>query len=114
MVTASCTLQWTAMAAAIGPSSLTMWVLGGLSMFLPLAICVVFLSSRYPNEGGLYAWTTRAFGPFAGFMTGWTYWTGTLAFLPSVLYFTAGSVLLSSVHADASNATPAYFIGFRL
>jgi glutamate:GABA antiporter len=114
MVTASCTLQWTAMAAAIGPSSLVVWVLGGLAMFLPLSICVVFLASRYPDEGGLYAWCARAFGPFAGFMAGWTYWTGTLAFLPSVLYFTAGGALLSSIHRDVSSATPAYFIGFSL
>jgi amino acid transporter len=114
MVTASCTLQWTATAAAIGPSSLVIWVLGGLAMFLPLSVCVVFLSSRYPDEGGLYAWSAHAFGPFAGFMAGWTYWTGTLAFLPSVLYFTAGSALLSSIHSDVSSATPAYFVGFSL
>jgi len=114
MVTASCTLQWTATAAAIGPSSLVIWVLGGLAMFLPLSVCVVFLSSRYPDEGGLYAWSARAFGPFAGFMAGWTYWTGTLAFLPSVLYFTAGSALLSSIHSDVGSATPAYFVGFSL
>ena len=114
MVTASCTLQWTATAAAIGPSSLVIWVLGGLAMFLPLSVCVVFLSSRYPDEGGLYAWSARAFGPFAGFMAGWTYWTGTLAFLPSVLYFTAGSALLSSIHSDVGSATPTYFVGFSL
>ncbi|HEY0341334.1 MAG TPA: APC family permease [Steroidobacteraceae bacterium] len=114
MVTAGCSLQWAATAAAIGPSSLVIWVLGGLAMFLPLSICVIFLSSRYPDDGGLYAWSAHAFGPFAGFMAGWTYWTGTLAFLPSVLYFTAGSALLASMHNDVSNATPTYFIGFSL
>jgi amino acid transporter len=114
MVTAGCSLQWTAVAAGAGPSALTIWLLGGLGMFLPLAICIVFLGSRYPDEGGLYAWSRRAFGPLAAFMTGWTYWTGTLAYLPSVLYFAAGSALLYSADSDANAATPAYFVSFSL
>ncbi len=114
MVTAGSSLQWTAVAAAAGPSSLIVWVFGGLAFFLPLAVCVVCLASRHPDEGGLYAWTGRAFGPFAGFMTGWTYWTGTLAFLPSVLYFSAGSARLLSVQSDASRATPGWFVGFSV
>jgi amino acid transporter len=113
MVTAGCSLQWTALAAATGPSSLIVWVCGGIGMFLPISVSVVFLSSRYPDESGLYAWSKRAFGPFAGFMTGWTYWSGTLAFLPSVLYFTAGSALLSSARSSA-DATPGYFITFSI
>jgi amino acid transporter len=76
MVTAGCSLQWTATAAATGPSSLAVWVLGALAMFLPLSVCVIFLASRYADEGGLFSWSSRAFGPFAGFMTGWTYWVG--------------------------------------
>jgi amino acid transporter len=113
MVTAGCSLQWTALAAATGPSSLILWVGGGIGMFLPIAVSVVFLSARHPDEGGLYAWSKRAFGPFAGFMTGWTYWSGTLAFLPSILYFTAGSALLSSDRSSA-DATPSYFITFSI
>ncbi|MGP8034243.1 MAG: APC family permease [Steroidobacteraceae bacterium] len=114
MVTAGSSLQWTAVAAAAGPSSLAVWVLGGLAFFLPLAVCVVFLASRHPDDGGLYAWTGRAFGPFAGFMTGWTYWTGTLAFLPSVLYFAAGSARLAAVDSDPASVTPAWFVGFAI
>jgi amino acid transporter len=47
-------------------------------------------------------------------MTGWTYWTGTLAFLPSVLYFAAGSALLSSPGRDVGGASPGYFIAFSV
>jgi amino acid transporter len=114
MVTAGCTLQWTATAASSGPSSLIVWVFGAVGMLLPIAVTVVFLSSRYPDEGGLYAWTRRAFGPFAGFMTGWTYWSGTLAFLPSVLYFAAGAVLLSLPRNPQADVGPAYFITFSI
>jgi len=112
IVTAGCSLQWLAPAAATGPSSLSVWLLGCLVVFVPLSVCVVFLASRYPDEGGLYAWSTRAFGSFTGFMTGWTYWIGTLAFLPSVLYFTAGSALVALARNDTAHATPGYFIGF--
>jgi glutamate:GABA antiporter len=114
MVTAGSSLQWTAVAASAGPSSLLVWMLGGLGFFLPLSVCVVFLAGRYPDEGGLYAWTQRALGPFAGFMAGWTYWTGTLAYLPSVLYFAAGSALLGFGHLQADAAMPGYFVGFSL
>ncbi len=115
MVTAGCSVQWATSAAAAGPSSLLVWVFGGLAMFLPLSVCVVFLSSRYPDEGGLYVWSKRAFGPFAGFMTGWTYWTSNLPFLTSLLYFAAGSSLFWSGHRDtAVSASPTYFICFSI
>jgi len=114
MVTAGCSLQWTATAAATGPSSLAVWVLGALAMFLPLSVCVIFLSSRYADEGGLFSWSSRAFGSFAGFMTGWTYWVGTLTYLPAVMYFTAGSAVLLSAHSSTAGVTPAYFTLFAL
>ena len=53
MVTAGCSLQWTATAAATGPSSLIVWLFGVVGMFLPISISVVFLSAAYPEEGGL-------------------------------------------------------------
>ncbi len=114
MVTAGSTLQWTAVAAAIGPSSLIAWVLGGLAFFLPLSVCVVFLASRHPDEGGLSAWSERAFGPFTGFMAGWTYWSGTLAYLPAMLYFAAGSARLATPGTDAASVPPSWFIGFAV
>ena len=113
MVTAGCSLQWTATAAATGPSSLIVWIFGLVGMFLPISVSVVFLSAAYPDEGGLCSWAQRAFGPFAGFMTGWTYWSGTLAFLPSVLYFSAGSAL-HSLPGNVEDASPVYFVCFSV
>lgn len=115
MVTAGCSPQWAATAASAGPSSLVVWILGGLGMFLPLSVCVVFLSSRHPDEGGLYIWAKRAFGPMAGFMTGWTYWTANLPYLTGLLYFSAGSALyLLGTPDAAASASPQYFILFSL
>ena len=61
-------VRWIATAAAAGPSALTVWLIVFVAMFLPLAFTVVELSSRHPDEGGLYVWTRRAFGDFAGFI----------------------------------------------
>jgi amino acid transporter len=60
-----------------------------------LAASVIELSSRYPQEGGLYVWTREAFGDFSGFIAAWTYWVSNLPYFPGVLYFGAGSVLFA-------------------
>ena len=92
-ITAGVNLQWVATAAAAGPCAITLWLISCATMSLPLAFCVVELSSRYPQEGGLYVWSKRAFGDFAAFMTGWTYWMSNLPYFPGVLYFAAGNAL---------------------
>lgn len=86
-------LRWIATAAAAGPSSVVIWVGAWLCFYTPLALSVLELSSRYPNEGGLYVWTKRAFGDFSGFISAWTYWTSNLPYFPAVLYFAASNVL---------------------
>jgi len=86
-------LRWIATGAAAGPSALVIWVIAALGFFVPLVFTVLELSSRYPEEGGVYVWSKRAFGPFAGFITGWTYWGSNLPYLPGLLYFAAANVL---------------------
>ncbi len=49
-------LRWVATAAAVGPSALVIWVMTGLLLFVPLVFTVLELSSRYPEEGGMYVW----------------------------------------------------------
>ena len=114
-VVAGSNLQWVAAAASTGPSSLIIWLLGGACMFVPLSIVVVFLAARYPDEGGLYVWSKRAFGPFAGFISGWTYWTSNLPYFPALLYFMAGSVLyFYGGSAGWLSGSPLYFISVAL
>jgi glutamate:GABA antiporter len=86
-------LRWIATAAAAGPSSVVIWIGAWLVFYIPLALSVIELSSRYPNEGGLYVWSKHAFGDFAGFMSAWTYWTCNLPYFPAVLYFAASNAL---------------------
>ncbi len=86
-------LRWIATAAAAGPASILIWIAAWMAFYLPLVFSVLELSSRYPNEGGLYVWSDRAFGKFSGFMAAWTYWTSNLPYFPAVLYFAAGNAL---------------------
>jgi amino acid transporter len=104
-------LRWIATAAAAGPSALVIWVFAALGLFVPLVFTVLELSSRYPDEGGMYIWSKRAFGPFAGFITGWTYWSSNLPYFPGLLYFAAANALFvggPSIQALSSNST--YFL----
>jgi glutamate:GABA antiporter len=114
-IVAGSNLQWVATAAAAGASSLPVWIIGGLAMFAPLSIAVVFLASHHPDEGGLYVWSKRAFGPFAGFITGWTYWASNLPYFPALLYFAAGNALfIGGTNGGALSASPPYFIAVAL
>jgi amino acid transporter len=104
-------LRWMATAAAAGPSALAIWVLAAIGLFVPLVFATIELSSRYPQEGGIYIWAKRAFGPFSGFITGWLYWATNLPYFPSLLYFAAGNALFiggPSWQAWSSNST--YFL----
>jgi amino acid transporter len=114
-VVAASNLQWVAAAAATGASSLIVWLIGAACMFVPLSLVVVFLSARYPEEGGLYVWSKRAFGPFAGFLSGWTYWTSNLPYFPALLYFMAGNMLFfGGSKLGALSGSPAYFISVAI
>src|SRR5207245_11343710 len=92
-IVTSFSLRWIATAAAAGPSALVIWVIAAVGLFVPLVFTVLELSSRYPEEGGIYVWSKRAFGPFAPFITGWTYWGSNLPYFPGLLYFAAANVL---------------------
>jgi glutamate:GABA antiporter len=86
-------LRWIATAAAAGPSALIIWIIAAVGLFVPLVFATLELSSRYPEEGGIYVWSKRAFGPFPAFITAWSYWATNLPYFPSLLYFAAGNLL---------------------
>jgi amino acid transporter len=88
-IVAVLSLRWTATAAAAGPSSLSMWVLAALFFFIPQGLAVGYLSSRFPQEGGIYFWTKQTFGEGHGFLCGWCYWVNNILYYPNLLMSTA-------------------------
>jgi amino acid transporter len=89
--------RWIAAAAHSGTSSISLWIIAAVFFFIPSALVINELSSRFPCEGGLYVWTKEAFGDFHGFVAGWTYWIYTVFYFPGLLL--------------ASAAMSAYIIG---
>jgi glutamate:GABA antiporter len=81
--------RWIAAASHNGTSSISLWVLAAVGFFVPTAMVIVELTSRFPEEGGLYAWTKNAFGDFHGFVAGWTYWIYTIFYFPALLLASA-------------------------
>lgn len=81
--------RWIAAAAHNGTSSMSLWILAALFFFVPTAFVVLELSTRFPHEGGLYAWSKEAFGEFHGFIAGWTYWVYTFFYFPGLLMASA-------------------------
>src|ERR1700723_3456911 len=91
--------RWVAAAAHNGTSSISLWVIAAVLFFIPSALVINELSSRFPEEGGLYVWTKEAFGDFHGFVAGWNYWAYTVFYFPGLLL--------------ASAAMSAYIMGQR-
>jgi glutamate:GABA antiporter len=91
--------RWIAAAGHSGTSSISLWIIAAALFFVPSALVINELSSRFPEEGGLYVWAKEAFGDFHGFVAGWTYWMYTIFYFPALLL--------------ASAAMSAYVIGPR-
>jgi APA family basic amino acid/polyamine antiporter len=60
-------------AGYLGPASLLVWVIAGV-MAAVIALCFAQCARLLPKVGGSYAYAREAWGPFAGFMVGWSLW----------------------------------------
>ena len=60
-------------AGYLGPFSLVVWVVAGL-IAIVIALCFAQCAMLLPKVGGPYAYAKRAWGPFAGFIVGWSLW----------------------------------------
>jgi amino acid transporter len=84
-------LRWISRGARAEAPSVLLWVLAWLAFFVPLALAVSVLAKKYPEQGGIYAWVHRAFGPFASALCGWCLWVNNLFYFPSLLLFAAAN-----------------------
>lgn len=86
-------LRWIARGALAGAPAVGLWIAAALLFFVPLAIATAKLAHLHPEQGGIYAWTRRAFGPSHGFLCGWCLWVNNLFYFPSLLLFGAANAL---------------------
>ena len=98
------------MAAELPSPSLVLllWVAAAGISFLG-ALCAAELAAAFPDAGGLYAHLRRAFGPFTGFLYGWSVLsviqTGTLA---SIAYIFAEYLRVFGGWGDPSPGVAAW------
>jgi amino acid transporter len=92
----------------LGKIGLLVWALGIITFMAPYTAAIASLSTHYPREGGIYAWTRIAFGDFHGFICGWCYWVNTFLYVPSVfLGIVAVTALLGGDRTAWLNNNPA-------
>lgn len=71
-------------AARFGTQAITMWLILAVIFFVPYGLLSAELGSSYPDDGGITAWVTRAFGEHLGVQTGWFYWINVAFWMPAV------------------------------
>lgn len=106
-------LRWVPTAATLGPASITLWVLCFVFFFLPLSFTVSELSSRYPEEGGIYVWVKQSFGTFHAFIAGWCYWMTNIFVFPAVLLFGSSNLVngIPALSRYGSSKAPLVVLG---
>ncbi|MEM5775454.1 MAG: APC family permease, partial [Anaerolineaceae bacterium] len=76
--------------AAIGPSSISWWLITLVLFFIPYGLITAELGSTYTEQGGLYVWVKKAFGEKWAARTTWLYWINVALWMPSVYVLFAG------------------------
>ncbi|MEA4811519.1 MAG: APC family permease [Anaerolineaceae bacterium] len=76
--------------AAIGPSSISWWLITLVLFFIPYGLITAELGTAYPEQGGLYIWVKKAFGERWAARTTWLYWVNVALWMPSVYILFAG------------------------
>lgn len=76
--------------ASVGPQFIFWLLLVTIVYVAPFILIVTELATAYPNEGGIYDWTSRAFGAKAGAHVSWLYWINMMLFVPTGFLLFAG------------------------
>ena len=91
-------------AGAMGPLSLVVWVLAGM-MTVVIALSFARCASLVKGVGGPFAYAKEAYGPFAGFVVGWSLWIAEwvslavfpIAFVQYLLFFVPDLTILVQI-----------------
>lgn len=89
-VSAIVLLDTLAVTASIGVSSVSWWLLLAVLFAVPIGLVTAELGTTWPEQGGLYAWIRRAFGPRWAARAAWGYWINTAVWLPSIFILFSG------------------------
>lgn len=88
-------------------TSIIAWIITSIGSIL-IALSFANLSSKMPVTGGPIAYTREAFGDFAAFLIGWTYWIG--AWVGNAAIITAFMSYFTYFVPSANNPLAAFLI----
>lgn len=69
-------------ASVAGPAAILSWIIGA-ALFVVVSLTWIELGTLFPRSGGIVRYPALSHGAFAGWVTGWGYWIGTVC-LPAV------------------------------
>jgi L-asparagine transporter-like permease len=84
---------------AAGPAIIISYTLGGILIYFIL-YALSEMTVANPDSGSFYTFTAKVFGPGAGFVVGWVYWTGMILAMSSEA--TAAAILIREWYPNAS------------
>ena len=84
---------------AAGPAIVISYTLGGILIYFIL-YALSEMTVANPDSGSFYTFTAKVFGPGAGFVVGWVYWTGMALAMSSEA--TAASILIREWYPNTS------------
>jgi amino acid transporter len=77
--------------ALFGSSLIFFYLFAALIFLIPISLVAAELAARFPEEGGVFHWVRRAFGPRWAFLAIWLQWINTMVWYPTILSFLAGT-----------------------
>jgi glutamate:GABA antiporter len=90
--------------AMFGLSVISYYILALLFFFLPCCYITMELATTFPNQGGIYVWVKKAYGPSWGFLVIYLQWLCNLIWYPTTLIFIA-RLLLPVLHYPNTQMT---------
>jgi APA family basic amino acid/polyamine antiporter len=98
----------------LGPSSLLVWIFAGI-IAVVIALCFAQCAALLPRVGGPYAYARETWGPFAGFVVGWSLWLAewlSLAVFP--VAFTQYLMFFFPIGLDYQVVVKGLFVAFLI
>jgi amino acid transporter len=96
--------------ASHGAEAFTWLIVLAAVFFIPSALLTAELGTAFPEEGGPYVWTSRAFGRLAGAVNNFLYWITNPVWLGGALAVTAATAFSAFFNGGKDLSTPAFYV----
>ncbi|WP_225100674.1 APC family permease [Streptomyces sp. CoH27] len=95
--------------ASKGAEAFTWLIVLAAVFFVPSALLTAELGAAFPDEGGPYIWTSRAFGRLAGAVNNFLYWITNPVWLGGTLSVSAATAYTTFFNDGKNLSTPAFY-----